>query len=188
MSEINNSSRIGVYIGDDLLARCDAAMEKTNAESRSEFIRDALEHYIAVINMQESSKVLTPALESVIGSKIALTASSGRRSRKRSRPTVSDPVVMNMTTVKGRPCNQYRRTAPCSVVRRYLTKRNKQLKPLGEVKTFSGLKIPPYVVVSHRRVSTTYGGRESRFGFAAVFKGENKVGIDKNISVGYKGE
>ena len=73
MSETNNSSRIGVYIGDDLLARCDAAMEKTNADSRSEFIRDALEHYIAVINMQESSKVLTPALKSVIGSKIALT-------------------------------------------------------------------------------------------------------------------
>ena len=73
MSETNNSSRIGVYIGDDLLARCDAAMEKTNADSRSEFIRDALEHYIAVINMQESSRVLTPALESVIGSKIALT-------------------------------------------------------------------------------------------------------------------
>ena len=69
----NNSNRIGVYIGDDLLARCDAAMEKTNADSRSEFIRDALEHYIAVINMQESSRVLTPALESVIGSKIALT-------------------------------------------------------------------------------------------------------------------
>ena len=73
MSEINSSSRIGVYIGDDLLARCDAAMQKTNAQSRSEFIRDAIEHYIAVINMQESSKVLTPALESVIGSKIALT-------------------------------------------------------------------------------------------------------------------
>ena len=73
MSEINNSSRIGVYIGDDLLARCDIAMENTNATSRSEFIRDALEHYIAVINMQESSRVLTPALESVIGSKIALT-------------------------------------------------------------------------------------------------------------------
>ena len=73
MSKINNSSRIGVYIGDDLLARCDAAMEKTNAESRSEFIRDAIEHYIAVLNMKESSRVLTPALESVIGSKIALT-------------------------------------------------------------------------------------------------------------------
>ena len=73
MSEINNSSRIGVYIGDDLLARCDAAIEKTNANSRSEFIRNAIEHYIAVINMQENSRVLTPALESVIGSKIALT-------------------------------------------------------------------------------------------------------------------
>ena len=73
MSEINNSSRIGVYIGDDLLTRCDAAMEKTNATSRSEFIRDAIEHYIAVLNAQENSKVLTPALESVISSKIALT-------------------------------------------------------------------------------------------------------------------
>ena len=73
MSENKNGNRIGVYIGDGLLARCDAAMEKTNAESRSEFIRDALEHYIAVINMKENSRVLTPALESVISSKIALT-------------------------------------------------------------------------------------------------------------------
>ena len=73
MSENKNGSRIGVYIGDDLLARCDVAMEKTNATSRSEFIRDAIEHYIAVLNMKENSRVLTPALESVIGSKIALT-------------------------------------------------------------------------------------------------------------------
>lgn len=69
----NNNNRIGVYINNELLARCDAAMEKTNADSRSEFICDAIEHYIAVINMKESSRVLTPALESVIGSKIALT-------------------------------------------------------------------------------------------------------------------
>ena len=69
----NNSNRIGVYINNELLARCDAAMEKSNTESRSEFIREAIEHYIAVLNMKESSRVLTPALESVIGSKIALT-------------------------------------------------------------------------------------------------------------------
>ena len=69
----NNNNRIGVYINNELLARCDAAMEKTNAESRSEFIREAIEHYIAVLNIKESSRVLTPALESVIGSKIALT-------------------------------------------------------------------------------------------------------------------
>lgn len=73
MQENNNNNRIGVYINNELLARCDAAMEKSNAESRSEFIREAIEHYIAVLNMKESSRVLTPALESVIGSKIALT-------------------------------------------------------------------------------------------------------------------
>ena len=73
MQENNNSNRIGVYINNELLARCDAAMEKTNTASRSEFIREAIEHYIAVLNTKESSRVLTPALESVIGSKIALT-------------------------------------------------------------------------------------------------------------------
>ena len=34
--------------------------------------------------------------------------------------------------------------------------------------------------------TAAYGGWFSRFGFAAVFKVENKVGIDENISVGYK--
>ena len=71
--ENSNGKRIGLYISEDLLDRCDAAVKKTNADSRSEFICDAIMHYIAVINMQESSRVLTPALESVIGSKIALT-------------------------------------------------------------------------------------------------------------------
>ena len=65
--------RIGVYISEELLDQCDAAVEKSGADSRSEFICDAIMHYIAVINMQESSRVLTPALESVISSKIALT-------------------------------------------------------------------------------------------------------------------
>ena len=69
----NNNNRIGVYINNELLARCDAAMEKTNAESRSEFIREAIEHYIAVLNMKESSRVLTPALESVVNSRISMT-------------------------------------------------------------------------------------------------------------------
>ena len=73
MQENNNSNIIGVYINNELLARCDAAMEKTNTDSRSEFIREAIEHYIAVLNTKESSRVLTPALESVISSKIALT-------------------------------------------------------------------------------------------------------------------
>ena len=65
--------RIGLYISEELLDQCDVAVEKSGADSRSEFICDAILHYIAVINMKENSRVLTPALESVIGSKIALT-------------------------------------------------------------------------------------------------------------------
>ena len=71
--ENSNGKRIGLYISEDLLDWCDAAVKKTNADSRSEFICDAIEHYVAVVNMKENSRVLTPALESVIGSKIALT-------------------------------------------------------------------------------------------------------------------
>lgn len=73
MENQTKGKRIGVYIDETLLARCDAAIGKTNAESRSEFICDAIEHYLAVLNAQENSKVLTPALESVIGGKIAGT-------------------------------------------------------------------------------------------------------------------
>ena len=69
----NKGKRIGLYISEELLDQCDAAVEKSGADSRSEFICDAIMHYIAVINMKENSRVLTPALESVIGSKIALT-------------------------------------------------------------------------------------------------------------------
>ena len=71
--ENKNGKRIGVYISEELLDQCDAAVEKSGAYSRSEFICDAIMHSIAVINMADNSRVLTPALKSVIGSKIALT-------------------------------------------------------------------------------------------------------------------
>ena len=73
MEETKNAARIGLYIDSDLLARCDASIPLTDARSRSEFICDAIEHYIALLNIKGSSKVLTPALESVIGGKIAGT-------------------------------------------------------------------------------------------------------------------
>lgn len=73
MEKVKNGERIGVYLNDDLLNRCDLAMNLVNVRSRSEFIRDALEHYIATLNVQGSSRVLTPALESVINSRIAMT-------------------------------------------------------------------------------------------------------------------
>lgn len=69
----NESTRTCIYIDQKLLARCDVALAITDDHSRSEFICHALEHYLAVLNMQSNSKVLTPALESVIGGKIAGT-------------------------------------------------------------------------------------------------------------------
>ena len=73
MEEIKNATRIGLYIDTDLLSRCDASIPLTDARSRSEFVCDAIEHYIAVLTAKGNSKVLTPALESVIGGKIAGT-------------------------------------------------------------------------------------------------------------------
>ena len=73
MGKQKNEGKIGVSLGAELLARCDAAIEKANARNRSDFIREAVEHYLAVLNAQENSKVLTPALESVINSRIALS-------------------------------------------------------------------------------------------------------------------
>ncbi len=57
----------------DLLRRVDEAIGKTSARSRSEFIADALEFYIAWLHSEETGKVLTPALESVISGRIGDT-------------------------------------------------------------------------------------------------------------------
>lgn len=66
----NDSKRIGLYINQDLLKTCDNAISRTNATSRSEFISNAIEFYIAWLDSKNTTKILTPALESVIGSKI----------------------------------------------------------------------------------------------------------------------
>lgn len=66
----SNSKRIGLYINQELLKACDTAISRTNVTSRSEFISNAIEFYIAWLNSKSTSKLLTPALESVIGSKI----------------------------------------------------------------------------------------------------------------------
>ena len=66
----NDSKRIGLYINQALLKACDDAIARTNATSRSELISNAIEFYIAWLNSKNISRVLTPALESVIGSKI----------------------------------------------------------------------------------------------------------------------
>lgn len=72
MKENKVGKRIGVYLNNELISRADASAKMLET-SRSELIRDALEYYIAVLRAKESSKVITPALESVINSRIALT-------------------------------------------------------------------------------------------------------------------
>ena len=49
-------------------------------------------------------------------------------------------------------------------------------------------KTPPYVVVLHRGISTTYGGWKVKFGFVAERSAANEVDIDEKICVGYKGK
>lgn len=66
----NDSKRIGLYINQDLLKTCDNAISRTNATSRSDFISNAIEFYIAWLDSKNTTKILTPVLESVIGSKI----------------------------------------------------------------------------------------------------------------------
>ena len=66
----NDSKRIGLYINQDLLKACDNAISRANATSRSDFISNAIEFYIAWLDSKNTTKILTPALESVIGSKI----------------------------------------------------------------------------------------------------------------------
>lgn len=66
----NDSKRIGLYINQNLLKTCDNAISRTNATSRSDFISNAIEFYIAWLDSKNTTKILTPALESVIGSKI----------------------------------------------------------------------------------------------------------------------
>jgi len=62
------------------------------------------------------------------------------------------------------------------------------LQAIGEAILFQRLKIPPYVVVLYRDVSTTYGGHKTEFGFVAVFRTINKVSINTSIPVAYKWE
>lgn len=70
MKQEKEAIRTGIYIDRELLDRADEAIGKTRARSRSEFISEALEFYIAWLHSQEISKVLTPALESVISGQI----------------------------------------------------------------------------------------------------------------------
>ena len=89
----------------------------------------------------------------------------------------------------------YSSVGPCS--RRQTSTTQRSVNPRFEnrgffipcgVKTILGDKNATICCGEMQGISTIYGGRESGFSFAAVFSVTNKVGIDKNISVGYEGK
>ena len=94
MKNENDSIRTGIYISRNLLKLCDENMPKTNVSSRSEFISNAIEMYIAWLNSKENSKVLPPALASVIGAKIPATGN--RLSRLLFKLSVETAIMMNV--------------------------------------------------------------------------------------------
>lgn len=94
MKQEKEAIRTGIYIDREILNRADEAMGKTNARSRSEFISEALEFYIAWLYSGEISKVLTPALESVISGQIKDT--ENRISRVIFKQTVELAMLMHV--------------------------------------------------------------------------------------------
>jgi metal-responsive CopG/Arc/MetJ family transcriptional regulator len=95
--EENTNTRIGLFISKKLVTRCNDMISKTNALSRSEFICDAIDFYIAWLNCENNSKVLTPALESVISARI--TDTENRLARVLFKQAVE--VAMMMHVVAG---------------------------------------------------------------------------------------
>ena len=68
--EKKQTTRIGVFLDRDLLERCDRTAARSEGMSRSEFICDAIEFYIAWLNNDTNSRVITPIIESVISARI----------------------------------------------------------------------------------------------------------------------
>ena len=60
----------GLYTEKKLLNDIASSLEQANCKTRNEFINQAIRFYLAHLNTQNSSDLLTPVLESVIGAKI----------------------------------------------------------------------------------------------------------------------
>ena len=66
---------ISVRLRQEQIDECERLYKKLGLESRNDFIRDAIDFYCEYLRCPESVKFLTPALESVISSKIRDTES-----------------------------------------------------------------------------------------------------------------
>ncbi len=58
--------RIGVFLDNELLKRCDAAVPLTDCRSRSEFICRAIDLYITQLNADKDTRLLLPAMDEAL--------------------------------------------------------------------------------------------------------------------------
>lgn len=72
MSKTNNDKKPAnsIRLTPEQLATCDSMTKQLGLKSRNDFIRDAVDFYIAWQSRESVERVLTPALESVIAAKI----------------------------------------------------------------------------------------------------------------------
>lgn len=64
--EGRKSIRVGVFMDEALLKRCDAAIPLTDCRNRSEFIGRAIDFYITQLNSEGDTRLLLPALDSAL--------------------------------------------------------------------------------------------------------------------------
>lgn len=65
-----NMKASSIRLPPEMWQECDNRAEEHNCGNRNEFIRDAISFYMEWLDRSSTEKFLTPALESVIGSKI----------------------------------------------------------------------------------------------------------------------
>ncbi len=58
--------RIGVFLDNDLLKRCDAAVPLTDCRSRSEFVKKAVRFYLSYLETANNGSTLFPILDEAL--------------------------------------------------------------------------------------------------------------------------
>ena len=67
---MSDNKRIGLYISEELLDLCDRNIGRDDSRSRSEFVCNAIEFYIASLDKAMVEGFLSPALEAVISARV----------------------------------------------------------------------------------------------------------------------
>lgn len=67
-----DSIRVGVFLDQTLLKRCDGAVPPTDCRSRSKFISRAIDLYVTQLNSEGDTRLLLPALDNYLGGRMSV--------------------------------------------------------------------------------------------------------------------